>query len=110
MGTNLQIVFFMSIFILQVVLIVTVIKGFRMFQGKVNFEKQKNIATETIDNKDYETENRERTGGYTKEKEKQMRDLYKIPGGEELLFIKQVKLNENGSVAEVNVMADGQTK
>ena len=110
MGANLQIIFFASTTVLQIILIVAVIKGFRMFQETVNSEKQKNLAMETIDHKDYETKNGEGVGGYTEEKEKQMRDLYKIPEGEELLFVKQVKLGKDGSVVEVNVAADGKAK
>ncbi len=110
MGANLQILFFASIIILQMVLIAIAVGGFRMFQETISPEKRKNLATETIGHKDYETENRERVGEYTEEKEKQMRDLYKIPEGEELLFVKQVKLREGGSVAEINVMTDGKAK
>lgn len=108
MEAGLQILFFTSTTILQIILIVAVVKGFGTLT--VNSVKQEELMKGINGRKGYETESKNGVEEYVEEKEKQMRDLYRIPEGEELLFVKQVKLNKDNPITEINIAADGEAK
>lgn len=110
METNLQILFFTSTIVLQIVLIVTVIKDFKVFQEVAIFMKQEGLVAGTCGCGEHETESKNDTEKHADGEEKQMRDLYEIPEGEELLFIKQVKLNKDDPVTEIDIIADRKAK
>lgn len=111
MGANLQILFSMSTIVLQIILIITVIMGFRTLQRIVNFAGQEGLMAGICSCKEQEagSKNNE-VEKYAGEKERQMRDQYKIPEGEELLFVRQVKLNRNDPITEINIVADKKEK
>jgi hypothetical protein len=110
MGVNLQILFSMSTIILQIILIMAVVMGFRTIQETVNFAGQEGIVAGVTSRKEHETESKSEVAKYAGEKEKQMRDQYRIPEGEELLFVRQVKLNRNDPITEINIVADKKEK
>lgn len=99
MGVNLQILFFTGIIALQVILIIIIVRGFKILQGAVNFTKQEGPV-----------ENKKKAEVHIKGEEKEIKKLYKIPEGEELLFIKQVKLNKENPATEMNIIADRKEK
>lgn len=104
MEVNLQILFFANIIILQIVLIVIVIRDYRIFQEMVNPMKQEGIGAGIRGHKKHETENKGEAEKHAAEIEKQMREKYKIPEGEEPLFIRQVKLSKNDPITELNIV------
>ncbi|MDI9476537.1 MAG: hypothetical protein WBI21_03095 [Natronincolaceae bacterium] len=106
MEVNLQILFFANIIILQIVLVVTVIKDFKIFQETVNLMKQEGLTGGTHGHRKHEIENKNGTGKYAVEKEKQVEDLYKISEEGEPLFIRQVKLSKNDPITELNIVTD----
>lgn len=110
MGVNLQILFSMSTIILQIILIMAVVMGFRTIQETVNFAGREGIVAGTHNSKEHETESKNGVEKYAEEREKQMREKYSIPEGEELLFVRQVKLSRNDPITEINIVADKKAK
>lgn len=99
MGVNLQILFFAGIIALQVILITIIVRGFKILRGAVNFTKQEGHV-----------KNKKKARIHIEGEEKEIKKLYKIPEGEELLFIKQVILNKENPVTEMNITADRKEK
>lgn len=108
MGTNLQILFFISIVVLQVVLITVTIKGLKVVQRTMGLLEQKVLMTDTRGYKQYGIENEKGEKKHTEKQE--VEDLQQSPGEEELLFIKQVELNKTDPIMEVNIIADRKEK
>lgn len=99
MEVSLQILFFACIIASQVILITIIAKGFKILKGTVNFVKQESLMVETDSYEEHETGDKGGTGGETD-------DLYPTSESEELLFIKEVELNKEDPVTEINIIVD----
>lgn len=110
MGVNLQILFFISIIALQVILITTIIKGFKTFRETVNFMKQKGSTVEICSCKEYKAKNKKNAEKPTEKREKRIKNLDKTSKGEELLFMEQVKLNKKDPITKINITVDRKEK
>ncbi len=109
MGINLQISFFTSIIILQMILIAIAIKGFETLQEKVNLLEQKVSIMEIRGYREYKAENKkeiENSAEKNSTEEKEMKSLCQTSGDEELLFIKQLKLDKRNPITEINIVAN----
>lgn len=99
MEVSLQILFFACIIALQIILITIIAKVFKILKGTVNLVKQESLMMETDSYEEHETEDKEKTEGETD-------NLYSAPESEELLFIKEVELNKEDPVTEINIIVD----
>ena len=104
MGLNLQILLFLSIIVLQIALITVTAKGLKVLQRTMSIPGQKTSMTKTLGHEEYGIENKKEGEKHTEKKETD--NLYPAPESEELLFIKEVELNKEDPVTEINIIVD----
>lgn len=108
MGANLQVLFFISIIVLQIALITVTVKELKVLQGIMSILEQKASVKKTRGYEEHEIGNKKEGERHVEKEE--VENPYRIPEKEELLFIKQVELNREDPIVEVNIVADRKEK
>ena len=108
MGANLQVLFFISIIVLQIALITVTAKELKALQRTMSILEQKASMKKTRGYEENEIGNKKEGEKHVEKEE--VENPYRIPEKEELLFIKQVELNREDPIVEVNIVADRKEK